>query len=81
MQCPSCGGDSYVTDTRLPRRRRVCVACQHRWTTYEVTLEEYAKLPQRRVRNVVPIELRKEYRKLTRAGVSRDEALKALGLS
>lgn len=40
MQCPYCGGDSNVTETRVTvdggmRRRRVCTACKRRFTTYE----------------------------------------------
>lgn len=39
MQCPYCGGDSNVTETRVTadgmRRRRVCAACKRRFTTYE----------------------------------------------
>ncbi len=42
MYCPKCGGiEDKVIDSRLSkdgksiRRRRECVACQHRFTTYE----------------------------------------------
>lgn len=39
MQCPYCGGDSNVTETRVTadgmRRRRFCTACKRRFTTYE----------------------------------------------
>jgi len=39
VQCPYCGGDSSVTETRVTadgmRRRRVCNACKRRFTTYE----------------------------------------------
>ncbi len=39
MQCPYCGGDSSVTETRVTadgmRRRRVCTVCKRRFTTYE----------------------------------------------
>ncbi len=39
MQCPYCGRDSSVTETRVTadglRRRRVCTACKRRFTTYE----------------------------------------------
>lgn len=39
-RCKLCGGDSAVVDSRCNtkrsiRRRRVCIKCQHRWTTYE----------------------------------------------
>ena len=39
MQCPFCGQDSSVTETRVSpdgvRRRRVCGSCKRRFTTYE----------------------------------------------
>ena len=39
MQCPFCGSDSSVTETRVSpdgvRRRRVCGSCKRRFTTYE----------------------------------------------
>ncbi len=39
MQCPYCGGDSGVTETRVTadglRRRRNCGVCKRRFTTYE----------------------------------------------
>jgi transcriptional repressor NrdR len=39
VQCPYCGGDSTVTETRVTadglRRRRACTACKRRFTTYE----------------------------------------------
>ena len=39
MQCPYCGSDSSVTETRYApegvRRRRVCTSCRRRFTTYE----------------------------------------------
>jgi transcriptional repressor NrdR len=39
VQCPYCGGDSGVTETRVTvdgmRRRRVCTICKRRFTTYE----------------------------------------------
>ncbi len=42
MKCPACGyGDSKVIDSRPTdngsiRRRRECLACQRRYTTYEI---------------------------------------------
>ena len=44
--CPSCGHDHVSCyDTRHPegvaRRRRKCLSCGHRWTTYEVDKAEY----------------------------------------
>lgn len=39
MQCPYCGSDSQVLDSRATseavRRRRVCNRCRRRFTTYE----------------------------------------------
>lgn len=39
MECPYCGGDSKVTDKRGSplgiRRRRECLKCEKRFTTYE----------------------------------------------
>lgn len=53
MKCPSCGyPESKVTDSRPQedtiRRRRECLACQRRFTTYEV------------VENLQPIVLKKD---------------------
>ncbi|MBK9072734.1 MAG: transcriptional repressor NrdR [Myxococcales bacterium] len=39
MQCPYCGSDSQVSETRMStdgmRRRRLCGTCKRRFTTYE----------------------------------------------
>lgn len=39
MHCPSCKSETQVIDTREAdngvRRRRACLKCQHRFTTYE----------------------------------------------
>ncbi len=41
MRCRECGGSSRVTNSRgveretITRRRRECLACGRRWTTYE----------------------------------------------
>lgn len=42
MQCPFCGSQStrvvdsrYVRDQNATRRRRICAACERRFTTYE----------------------------------------------
>ena len=49
--CPNCGIKSKVIDTRPAssaidriRRRRECLACGHRYTTIEITLETYETL-------------------------------------
>ena len=43
MNCPNCGGKTYVIDARDSerfeqsyRRRRICYKCQNRFTTYEI---------------------------------------------
>lgn len=48
MTCPVCGGDTMVFNSR-PRpetvyRRRECLTCGHRFTTFEVEAELYQKL-------------------------------------
>lgn len=39
MRCTTCGGESQVFDSRdsapSVRRRRKCMSCGRRWTTYE----------------------------------------------
>ena len=57
MNCPRCGSGTRVLETRhLPenqtRRRRVCVYCGQRFTTYEITNVEkaYYELAVRKVR-------------------------------
>jgi transcriptional regulator NrdR family protein len=48
MQCPSCHGDTQVVDSRQEdekrRRRHRCRSCNLRFTTYEITAEEYERL-------------------------------------
>jgi hypothetical protein len=47
VNCSLCGHDSKVvesrptTDNRTLRRRRECLNCRYRWTTYEVAEEAY----------------------------------------
>jgi len=42
MKCPKCNAESKVMDSRdrttppAIRRRRECLLCGHRWTTYEI---------------------------------------------
>jgi transcriptional regulator NrdR family protein len=49
VNCSLCGHDSKVlesrptTDGRPLRRRRECVHCRYRWTTYEVTEAAYRR--------------------------------------
>ena len=49
--CPNCSGyESRVINSRYDiekhtrRRRYICNRCQHRFTTYEITVEEYEKI-------------------------------------
>lgn len=47
LTCPVCDGESQVKDSRPAsilggtsiRRRRVCLTCQYRWTTFEIVLQ------------------------------------------
>jgi transcriptional regulator NrdR family protein len=52
LTCPGCGvnvksGTAIATDTRPGRgglrRRRKCMSCNHRWTTYEVDAETFER--------------------------------------
>lgn len=49
MLCPKCKGKSRVYDSReteaVVRRRRECLECKRRWTTYEVSVDP-AKLEE-----------------------------------
>ena len=49
MNCPQCGKGSDVVDSRIVpdgvRRRRICLN-EHRFTTYEVSMEEVLLLRQ-----------------------------------
>ena len=47
--CPRCGASAGVTDSRQVgdgsvRRRRKCVQCAHRFTTYEVPGDRYTRI-------------------------------------
>jgi transcriptional repressor NrdR len=51
VNCPACGSDrTRVPDSRALkrtnsiRRRRVCLACSHMFTTYELTREDIAQM-------------------------------------
>ena len=54
MTCKECGGDSRIVDKRPAGedvyRRRQCVKCGHRWTTYES--REYSISQIRTLRSV-----------------------------
>lgn len=48
VQCPKCNGESKVIDSRdgetARRRRRQCLRCKNRYSTYEIHSDEYDKL-------------------------------------
>lgn len=51
-QCPKCGHESYVAETRSSKkrpllRRRICCFCQLRWSTHEVRYIRQKKEAQR----------------------------------
>lgn len=52
VECPACGhSESFVIDSRRTntsqRRRRECMQCSIRWTTYEVSEADYLTSPER----------------------------------
>ena len=49
MKCPKCGSAEYkVIDSRITeetvRRRRECLKCGNRWSTAEISIDEYRRL-------------------------------------
>lgn len=48
VQCPRCNGESKVIDSRdgesARRRRRECLRCKNRYSTYEIHADEYDRL-------------------------------------
>ena len=52
MQCPNCGGDTTVAETRPARhalrRRRVCTVCKQRFSTLEQVAPPPIKVAKRR---------------------------------
>ena len=46
MNCPNCGSLTCVLDSRrindATRRRRECIKCKHKFTTYEVNENRYS---------------------------------------
>src|SRR5258705_4804747 len=82
MQCPYCGGDSSVTETRVTadamRRRRVCTACKRRFTTYEKVGAPALKV-QKRDGSLEPFDGDKLFHALQRVAAHRnvrDEGLR-----
>ena len=74
MQCPYCGGDSQVKDSRLStegiRRRRECGECKRRFTTYEQLGPPAIKV-QKRDGGHQPFDSNKIMRVLKRVGRDR----------
>jgi len=50
ITCEKCGGDSRVTNCRksssLFRRRRACLSCDNRWTTFEISEETLSEVQE-----------------------------------
>ena len=48
MNCPNCGGETHVVDSRsdydFVKRRRECNDCKHRFNTVEIDADYYEKL-------------------------------------
>lgn len=72
MQCPYCGGDSNVVDSRAVgegvRRRRTCGQCRRRFTTYERVAPPNIKVIKRsgRVEPFDPARLRRVLERVCR---------------
>lgn len=53
VQCPQCNGESKVIDSRdgetARRRRRECLRCRNRYSTYEIHADEYDRLQAFRI--------------------------------
>jgi transcriptional repressor NrdR len=84
VQCPYCGGDSSVTETRVTadglRRRRVCTVCKRRFTTYEKVGAPGLKV-QKRDESVEPFDGDKLFRALQRVAAHRsidDDSLRRI---
>jgi transcriptional repressor NrdR len=78
VQCPFCASDSTVTETRVSaegvRRRRVCVACKRRFTTYEKVGSPGLKVEKRDGR-LEPFDSDKLFRTLSRIARHRGDAI------
>jgi transcriptional repressor NrdR len=74
VQCPYCGGDSSVTETRVTadgmRRRRTCTVCKRRFTTYEKVGAPSLKI-QKRDGRLEPFDGDKLFRSLQRVAAHR----------
>lgn len=84
MRCPFCGhGETKVVDSRVSesqdaiRRRRECLACQKRFTTYE-RREEMPLMVSKRDRSTEPFDRGKLLRGLITATAKRNVATERL---
>ncbi len=82
MKCPECGfDDSKVIDSRPTdgkiRRRRECLACRCRFTTYEV-VENIPLVVIKKDRSIEPFDSQKLVERLLRATVKRPVTLEAI---
>ena len=64
IPCPECGSSSGVTDSRpvaaMPiigkpaiRRRRACMKCDHRWTTYETAESDLSRIKREAAKQLI----------------------------
>lgn len=57
--CPQCGANTVVIDTAdtqlYRRRRRACTVCLHRFTTVEISHDEYTALKAAAAGDWMPI--------------------------
>ena len=59
MNCPVCGGNTIVADSRPQpdtiKRRRKCVECNYRFSTFEIDEDQYRNLVEYREKVVEKI--------------------------
>lgn len=82
MKCPECGfEDSKVIDSRPTdgkiRRRRECLSCKCRFTTYEV-IENIPLVVVKKDRSIEPFDSQKLIERLLRATVKRPVSLETI---
>jgi len=82
MKCPECGyEDSKVIDSRPTdgkiRRRRECLSCKCRFTTYEI-VENIPLVVIKKDRSIEPFDSQKLVERLLRATIKRPVTLEAI---
>ena len=82
MKCPECGcEESKVIDSRPTenkvRRRRECIACGYRFTTYEI-IEEVPLMIIKKDNSIEPFDREKLVDRLCRAAVKRPISLETI---